>query len=332
MLHPWCCMCFILFLILFIVQWWIQGVGGEGKGEPVPPLLPHACTKFLWFLIIGQLQNRCGDAFYLFYFFGNLFFLSSFFFFLFSFFGNQWITWYMVIGTRPISHTQIMVAKRGLTNRADVYVKMSLKNTARQNSNRSSNFGCNWTLFHSKKNKKKISNADAQLWGDTPRNQRLFVWPYHTIIFVSHMFGSFSPPPIYKILDPWLYNWTCTLPIDLLFCMFHVHVVIPCLFVKLTVGLSGTLLEVWVLYIDVTFKTPPDACCVHALCMHRSWNCSHCMKHDCTALFNVFKPTLEMIKFIDRFACTVFKCSFQCFCPLLYGLFSRVCGLLAKWH
>ena len=31
------------------------------------------------------------------------------------------------------------------------YVKKSFKTTAWQNSNRSSNFGCNWTSFHSKK-------------------------------------------------------------------------------------------------------------------------------------------------------------------------------------
>ena len=47
-----------------------------------------------------------------------------------------------------ISHTQSMVAKRGRTNRANVHntpMWKSRLNTAWQNSNRSSNFDCNWT-------------------------------------------------------------------------------------------------------------------------------------------------------------------------------------------
>ena len=51
-----------------------------------------------------------------------------------NFFVNQWNTWYMY--------------------------------AVWQNSNRSSNFGCNWTSFHSKK------REDARLWGDACRDQK----------------------------------------------------------------------------------------------------------------------------------------------------------------
>ena len=44
-------------------------------------------------------------------------------------------------------------------------MKKSFKNISQQNSNWSSNFGCDWTLFHSK-NKIKPKNADARVWGD----------------------------------------------------------------------------------------------------------------------------------------------------------------------
>ena len=55
---------------------------------------------------------------------------------------------------------QSMVAKRGLADRANIsypYVKKSFK-TARHNSNPSRYFGCNQTLFRSKKQKK------AKVW------------------------------------------------------------------------------------------------------------------------------------------------------------------------
>ena len=44
-----------------------------------------------------------------------------------------------------ISHLQSMVAKRGLTNRANVRITSRLKHSTAE----SSNFGCNWTSFHS---------------------------------------------------------------------------------------------------------------------------------------------------------------------------------------
>ena len=50
--------------------------------------------------------------------------------------------------------------------------KKSVKNTARQNCNRSSNFDCNWTSFHSKKFIKKTKNAGVQAWGDVCRDQK----------------------------------------------------------------------------------------------------------------------------------------------------------------
>ena len=54
-----------------------------------------------------------------------------------------------------ISHTQSMVAQRGLTNRANVYAL------------RFSTFGCNSTLFHSTN---KIENGDPRLSGDARRH------------------------------------------------------------------------------------------------------------------------------------------------------------------
>ena len=68
--------------------------------------------KSLLFLVIGRLKNWCGDAF--------------FFSFFFSFLSTSEIrsTMYMctqLLEPDQISHTQSMVAKRGLTNRANVH-------------------------------------------------------------------------------------------------------------------------------------------------------------------------------------------------------------------
>ena len=110
--------------------------------------------KSIWFLVLVRLQNCCGDKLFCCCFFSNLF----------IFVANQWNTWYTytVIGTRLISHTQSMVAKRILSNWA---------NTARKKSNWSSNFGCNWKL--------KMSCTETRNW-------RLFFgggggWPEGTI-------------------------------------------------------------------------------------------------------------------------------------------------------
>ena len=42
----------------------------------------------------------------------------------------------------------------------------------RQNSNRSSNFDCNWASFYSKQ-KENIKNADVRVWGDARGDQKL---------------------------------------------------------------------------------------------------------------------------------------------------------------
>ena len=65
--------------------------------------------KSIRFLVIGRLQNRCGDA---------LFFLF--------FYANREIRVACIRGDQ-ISHIQSMVAKRGLTNRANVHTSMSKK-------------------------------------------------------------------------------------------------------------------------------------------------------------------------------------------------------------
>ena len=60
---------------------------------------------------------------------------------------NTWYMYTQLLEPDQISHTQSMVAKRGLTNRANVHTQM-WKNRLKQhgrNSNRSSIFGCNWT-------------------------------------------------------------------------------------------------------------------------------------------------------------------------------------------
>ena len=88
----------------------------------------------------------------------HIFFRPFFYFYFFCQQGN--------IHGDQISHTQSMVAKRGLTNRANVHTPMwkSHLNTARQNSNRSSNYGCNWTSSHSNK---KIE--EKKCWHVGPR-------------------------------------------------------------------------------------------------------------------------------------------------------------------
>ena len=62
-----------------------------------------------------------------------------------------------------ISYTQRMVAKpHKSAKRSYRYVKqLYVLNSARQNSNRSSNFSCNWTSFHS--NNKENKNADMRV-------------------------------------------------------------------------------------------------------------------------------------------------------------------------
>ena len=72
----------------------------------------NKAKKSLWFLVIGWLQNRCGDMFFFLMFFGHLYFLP--------------IGKYVIHCIRGdhISHVQSMVAKRGLTNRENVHTPM----------------------------------------------------------------------------------------------------------------------------------------------------------------------------------------------------------------
>ena len=77
-----------------------------------------------------------------------------------------------------------MVAKRGRTDRANVHTPYVTKlfKTVWQNSNRSSNFGCNWTSFHSNKNNNK--NADARVWGNPRGDQKMDTsWGSYLICF-----------------------------------------------------------------------------------------------------------------------------------------------------
>ena len=67
--------------------------------------------------------------------------------------------------TKFPTHTQSTMAKRGLTNRANVHTPMW---KSWQNSNRSNNFGCNWTSFHNYSNKIiKLKKADGRGSGAT---------------------------------------------------------------------------------------------------------------------------------------------------------------------
>ena len=95
--------------------------------------------------------------------------------FLVFLFANQWNTCYMFLEPDKIFHTQSMVAIKErphkLGKRSYPYVKKSFKTKEWQNSNRLSNFGYNWTLFHSKKNTIN-QNANMQLWGDARGHQK----------------------------------------------------------------------------------------------------------------------------------------------------------------
>ena len=59
-------------------------------------------NKSLQFLVLGRLKNWCGDALY---FFG----------------GNLLYMYILLLEPDQTSHTQSMVAKRGLTKRANVH-------------------------------------------------------------------------------------------------------------------------------------------------------------------------------------------------------------------
>ena len=87
------------------------GFSSEGEGDAVtePNSQGKAPQKSLRFLVIGQLQNRCRDAFY---FFGGR-----------DFFSNREIRDTGIRGDQ-ISHILCMVAKRGLINRANVHTPM----------------------------------------------------------------------------------------------------------------------------------------------------------------------------------------------------------------
>ena len=103
------------------------------------------------------------------------------------------LTCVRLLELHQISHTPSMVAKRGLTNQANVHTPKSFK-TARQNTNWSSNFGCSWTSFHSNQ-KIKIKNVDAQVWGDTrgPENGEYFgLWFKDTPVVQMQQFGTLN--------------------------------------------------------------------------------------------------------------------------------------------
>ena len=81
--------------------------------------------------------------------------LMHFFFLVIFFFGQQgntWScdTWRIHVHGDHISHIPRMVAKRGLTNQANVHIPLWKSRLTYL----SSNFGCNWTSFRSQKNKK----------------------------------------------------------------------------------------------------------------------------------------------------------------------------------
>ena len=110
--------------------------------------------KSIWFLVIGRLQNRCGDALY---FLGNLFFLPT-----------SEIRDTRLLEPDQISHTQSMVAKRGHTNQANVHTPTW------KSSNQSSNFGCNF----GKKSKLKMPTGRAETTRAETRNWILLFWPH----------------------------------------------------------------------------------------------------------------------------------------------------------
>ena len=112
-----------------------------------------------WLLVIGRLQNRCGDTF-LFYFFGNLFIF--------------WVGGYMytqLLVPDQTSQTRSMVAKRALTNQT---FKPLFENTRWQNATRSRSFGYNWASYYSQKEENlKWQRADLRRRAQRPgtRNQ-----------------------------------------------------------------------------------------------------------------------------------------------------------------
>ncbi len=124
--------------------------------------------KSLLFLVVGWLQNWCGDMLHFFFWGGGgvIFVLPS------SEKKNVIHTcihmcmW--LLEPDQISYTQSMVAKRDLTNRANVH---TIRKTQRSRIPiNPANFGCNWTSFHSQKNETK--NADTQGWGDSRGDQK----------------------------------------------------------------------------------------------------------------------------------------------------------------
>ena len=101
-------------------------------------------------------------------------------------------------------YIQSMVAKGGLTNQANVHTPMWKSHLKH---NRSSNFGCNWTSFHSKKNKKLTM---LMRWSEVTRaetrNRRLFwgltrkYWKYSKIICIHFNLNSLDNKGSWRIL------------------------------------------------------------------------------------------------------------------------------------
>ena len=99
-------------------------------------------NKSLGFWFISRLQNRCSDAFII--FFGNLFlFCQQGKYMIHVYTGTKYHykVWWLREASQ-IGQTFIPLCEKGVSK------------TAWQNSNRSGNFGCNWTSFHSNKKRK----------------------------------------------------------------------------------------------------------------------------------------------------------------------------------
>ena len=117
-----------------------------------------ANKKSLRFLVIGRLQNQCGDVFF-------------FFFFFFSaiiFFCQQGYMWDIVYaGTKFPIHKVWWLREASQNRQTFIPLRENVvQSTARQNSNRSSNFGCNWPSFHSKKKRKlKMPTETGDFFG-----------------------------------------------------------------------------------------------------------------------------------------------------------------------
>ena len=86
--------------------------------------------------------------------------------------------------------------------RSHPYVKKSFKNTARQNSNRSSNFGCNWTSFHSQNNN---NNNNVLCWYLIKMENYLNFWLSSK---TPHL--CFSDTEQQRALSHNLMSWGCT--------------------------------------------------------------------------------------------------------------------------